>query len=73
MLRVGRGTIEGSTGMNGYQKKRVLGALDFVDDGGNLTAWEYDFINNLADNFGEKPLSKAQSHHLNVISQKTKR
>ncbi len=59
--------------MDGYQKKRVLGALEFMEEGGNLTVRESELINNLADNYGDKSLSKSQSHHLNVISQKTKR
>ena len=37
--------------MNGYQKKRVLALLDAED---KLTAWEWDFINSLADQPEEK-------------------
>ena len=53
--------------MNGYQKKRVLALLDAED---KLTAWEWDFINNLADRDKRKELTPGQNHWLNKIAEK---
>lgn len=55
--------------MNGYQRKRVLEAMDNED---KLSEWEYDFINSLAGNDEsnpDKPLTEKQNHILNRISQ----
>ncbi len=53
--------------MNGYQKKRVLALLDCEEI---LNSNEWDFINNLADNYDEKDLSVAQNKWLNNISER---
>ncbi len=55
--------------MNGYQRKRVLEAMDNDD---KLTEWEVDFINSLADQDEITPtrdLSEKQNRILNRISQ----
>jgi len=54
--------------MNGYQKKRVLGALECED---TLTEWEWDFIQSLADLPDDRELTEKQNEVLNRISQKT--
>lgn len=56
--------------MNTYQTKRVLAALDCED---KLTAWEWDFINNLADHFDDRDLTDRQNEILNRIAEKTGR
>ena len=56
--------------MNGYQRKRILEALDNED---KLTDWEWDFINSLANKEEERSdydLSDKQNEVLNRISQK---
>lgn len=56
--------------MNSYYQKRILGALDCED---KLTAWEWDFINSLADRGDDYELSEKQKQILNRISEKTGR
>ena len=51
--------------MNKIQEKFIKDALD---DPSQLTEWEYDFIQSLAEK--ENDLSKKQNHILNRISQK---
>jgi len=51
-----------------YQKNRILAAMDCESD---LTQWEWDFINSLADKEDDNKLSEKQTHILNRISQKT--
>jgi hypothetical protein len=53
--------------MNGYQVKRIAEALD---NERFLTAWEWDFINSLADLDEDKELTHKQNEILNRISQK---
>ena len=53
--------------MNGYQIKRVAEALDHEKW---LTAWEWDFINDIADKGDDYELSEKQNEILNRISQK---
>jgi len=53
--------------VNGYQKKRILEALDNED---KLTEWEWDFVNSLADHEDDYELSEKQNGILNKISQK---
>jgi len=53
--------------VNNYQQKRIVEALDNAQ---NLTAWEYDFIDSLADIPEDKELTEKQNHILNRISQK---
>jgi len=54
--------------MNGYQKKRILGALDSEHV---LSEWEWDFINSLADKGDDYELSEKENHKLNEIATKT--
>lgn len=56
--------------MNRYQQKRILAALDCDDQ---LTPWEYDFIDSLADKGEDYELSERQNEILNRIAQKTGR
>lgn len=53
--------------MNGYQRKRILEALD---NEAKLSEWEWDFINSLADRPDDYELSHKQNEILNRISQK---
>lgn len=56
--------------MNGYQRKRVLEAMD---NDNKLTEWEVDFINSLADQDEITPardLSEKQNDVLNRITQR---
>jgi len=56
--------------MNRYQMKRILAAMDCEDE---LTSWEWDFINSLADQDEDYELSKRQNELLNRIAEKTGR
>lgn len=53
--------------MNGYQKKRIIEALDNPD---KLTDWEYDFIDSLSNHDDDYELSEKQNSILNRISEK---
>lgn len=53
--------------MNGLQKKIVVKALDRLDE---LSAWENDFVKNLADKPDKYELSEKQNHILNRIWEK---
>lgn len=53
--------------MNGYQKKRIKEALDYLQ---HLSEWENQFIKDLADKDDSYQLSKKQNHYLNKISEK---
>ena len=52
------------------QRKFVLDALDAEE---KLTDRDWDFINNLAENFDDRELSPPQNKWLNDISQKLNR
>lgn len=53
--------------MNGFQKSVVLDALDNERE---LTEWELDFMNDLADLPDDYELSEKQNAIVNRISQK---
>lgn len=53
--------------MNGFQKKLICDALESPED---LTEWEVDFIQSLADKDEDYELSEKQNHILNRIGQK---
>ncbi len=53
--------------MNGFQKKIVLRALDELEQ---LSEWEGEFINSLADRDDDYVVSEKQNKILNRIQQK---
>ncbi len=53
--------------MNRFQQKIIN---DAIEDPEPLTDWEYDFVNDLAENWGDQDLSPAQNKIINRISQK---
>ncbi len=56
--------------MNGFQKKRIAGAL-YCEDQLNIS--ERAFINSLADKDADYILTEKQNHSLNKIAEKTKK
>lgn len=59
--------LQGVKTMNRFQKSIIDTALD---DPSLLSAWEYDFVNDLASKSEEYELSEKQNAILNRISQK---
>lgn len=53
--------------MNRVQKQIIKDALDSPEE---LSDWEYDFINNIADNDDDYELSEKQNHIVNRIGSK---
>ena len=53
--------------MNGFQIKQIKRALDQPEE---LTDWEYDFVDSLAEIDEKKELSDGQNKVLNRISEK---